>query len=65
MIPEKLKKEIDEMTFESMMWLWRFSPAGYEMFQGESGKYFAEVMKEKREKITDEEYVKISKRIGW
>ncbi len=61
-LTEKLKKEIDEMDYASMLSQWRFAPVGTPIFQGESGDYFLKVMAEKR-KTTD--HVKVSKTIGW
>ena len=47
----ELKKQIDEMSYFSMLQKWRFAPIGEPIFQDESGEYFAEVMK--RKKIAD------------
>ena len=65
MIDDKTKREIDSMTYEKMLRLWRFAPLGDPMFQGETGQYFSEVMKEKKSKLTDCEHVRVSKLIGW
>ncbi len=61
-LTEKLKKEIDEMDYASMLSQWRFASICVPIFQGESGNYFSKVMAEKR-KTTD--HVKVSKTIGW
>ena len=65
MISEKIKKEIDNMTYEAMLSLWRFAPVGHYMFQGETGNYYAKIMHEKSEKISSSERVAASKSIGW
>lgn len=65
MIPEIFKREIDEMSYEAMLALWRNAPVGHPMFQGEAGNYFAKVMQEKRANISNEDYVAASKRMGW
>ncbi|MGD9697493.1 hypothetical protein [Acinetobacter sp.] len=65
MITEETKKRIDDMDYETMLSLWRFSPAGHPMFQGETGDYFAKVMAKKREQIGNDEHARTSKRIGW
>lgn len=65
MLTEELKKEIDEMPFEQMLRVWRFSKPGFYLFAGNVGDYFRKVMKEKQSKISGEEYTKISKEIGW
>ena len=59
------KKRIDEMNYESMLRLWRNAPAGHPMFQGETGQYFSEVMKTKREQVGPAEHTRASKAIGW
>jgi len=64
MRPE-IKKWIDEASYEEMLRKVRFEPAGSEYFVLGTGKYFAVVMTEKRDKLPEGEYVKISKRIGW
>ncbi len=61
-LTEDLKKEINEMSYESMLSQWRFAPVGAPMFQGESGDYFSKVMAEKA-KVADT--VRASKDIGW
>jgi hypothetical protein len=40
---------IDGMSYEDLLRKWRFAPAGDEWFQGETGKYWAERMKQLRE----------------
>jgi len=57
-----MKHKINNMTYEEMLYLWRFSPSGYEFFQGEIGEYFSKVMAEKK-KLVD--HAQISKIIGW
>ena len=64
-LTEELKKQIDDMDYESMLSLWRFAPVGTPMFQDESGKYFGEVMGKKREEVGNAVHVAASKRIGW
>ena len=59
---EELKKEIDAMSYESMLRMWRFDHIGISVFQGESGEYFAGVMAKK--KLTAD-HAKVSKVIGW
>ena len=54
------KKQIDEMTQYEMCRLWRFAKTGHRLLQGDTGDYFAKVLKEKGG-FTPE----ISKEIGW
>jgi len=61
--PER-KKEIDSMSYESLLSAWRFAPAGDLRFQGETGKYWGKRMAEVRENDRGEA-VAASKRIGW
>ena len=62
---EKIKQEIDNMDYESMLRRWRYAPVGDPMFQGEVGEYYSKVMKEKREKVGGAEHVRASKNVGW
>lgn len=62
---EKIKKQIDEMDYESMLSLWRFARIGHPMLSGETGDYYAKVMREKAAKLTDSEKITISKLVGW
>ena len=55
-----LKKQVDTMSHEEMADRWRFSPPGDPFFQGEIGKYFCKVFKQKGG-MTPE----VSKAIGW
>ena len=56
------KKEIDGMSYESLLSQWRNSPSGNPWFEGETGEYWAKRMNELRETV---DHVAISKRIGW
>ena len=65
MIDNLVKSRIDGMNYEQMLRRWRFAPIGDPLFQGEAGDYFAEVMTSKKNKLSHEEQVKVSKEIGW
>ena len=60
-LDENIKKEIDEMSYASMLEQWRFAPCGTPVFQGESGDYYSKVMAEKAKTVNT---VKVSKEIG-
>jgi len=60
----KLKKQIDEMSLRNMLIKNRFSPAGDPLFQGESGRYFLQVLSKKRNEDPNK-FAQISKDIGW
>lgn len=62
---EQTKKRIDDMSYESMLSLWRNAPAGHPMFQGKTGEYYSEVMAKKRKVMGDAAHVAASKAIGW
>lgn len=65
-LSDQQRREIDAMTYEQLLRAWRFSPIGDPMFQGESGQYIADRMKEMRAQPGgDEEHVRASKAIGW
>lgn len=59
---ETTKNFIDGLTYKEMLKLWRFSPTGSALFQGETGEYFSKVMREKKEKVNA---AAISKEVGW
>ena len=61
----KSKHAIDIMTYEQLLRLWRFGSSSDALLQGETGKYFGEVMVAKRNAIGAAEAVRISKMIGW
>ena len=65
----KIRKEhknwIDGATYEEMLRRLRFSPAGDPLFIGDTGKYFSDVLKEKKEKVGQAEAAVVSKKVGW
>ena len=56
---------IDKATYEQMFYKYRFAPSGHKFFTGDTGIYFQLVMKKKARKMTHEELVAVSKKIGW
>ena len=56
------KRWIDSASYESLLSRWRFAPIGDPLFQGDTGKYYADVMHKLRE---SSDHVSASKRIGW
>lgn len=62
-LTDEKKAEIDSLSYESLLRRWRHAPAGDEMFQGETGEYWSQRMKEFRDAGAD--HVGASKRIGW
>ena len=63
MTPEQ-KSKIDNMSYESMLSLWRFAPIGDPLFSGETGEYFSKVIKERRAQVGNGAHVAASKSIG-
>lgn len=59
------KKNIDGMSYEFMLDLWRNAQVGHRMFQGELGAYFSKVMAKKKAALSTTAQVSASKRIGW
>jgi hypothetical protein len=59
------KKQIDDMSYKSMLELWRRSPLGHYMFQGEIGEYYSKVMNRKRNEVGAEAHTLASKEIGF
>lgn len=62
---EQIKREINDMSYETMMYHQRFDPPGSVLHMGDIGQYFAMVMQVKAEHTTNEERVAVSKKIGW
>ena len=56
---------IDEASYEDLLRRWRFAELGDNIFQGEIGQYYSNSMFEKRELLSHEEQVRISKKVGW
>lgn len=65
MIADDTRKLIDDMSYEQMLRLYRFEPSGSPWFTGEVGDYFHLMMLEKKNALSNEEQVEISKRVGW
>ena len=62
---ESTKKNIDESSYETLLRKWRFAPSGDPIFEGETGKYYAEVMFRKKRALPAGEAVTASKNVGW
>ena len=62
-IPEDLKEWIDQQGYETLLRWWRFAPPGDPAFAGETGRYYAKVMRERRQE--EDDAGEASKRIGW
>lgn len=62
----ELKSQIDSMTYRQLLERWRNGPLGDEMFQGESGNYWAKRMADLRSQPGgDAQHTAASKSIGW
>ena len=59
MTPEQ-KARIDDLDQYSLCRIWRFALVGEPLLQGDTGDYFAKVMKEKGGMTSE-----ISKELGW
>lgn len=55
---------IDNASYEQLLGRWRFAPSGSEWFIGETGDYYAKVMREKRDADSSAS-VQASKNVGW
>ena len=62
---EDQKNWIDRSTYKMLLEKWRFAPVGDQIFQGESGKYYSEVMADRRKTLGPEVHTQASKEIGW
>jgi hypothetical protein len=56
---------IDKAGYPQLLHRWRHSAIGDEIFKGDTGEYYAAVMKEKRESIGNNAAVAASKSVGW
>ena len=61
---DETKKNIDEMSYEGLLSLWRNAATGHPYFQGETGDYYRKSMAEKRAVVGNAEHVRASKNIG-
>lgn len=59
------RKWIKNATYEELLRKHRFAPLNDELFIGNLGKYFGEIMCKKKQKLTPGEQVQASKNIGW
>ena len=59
------KKHIDSLSYEQLLFQWRFAPSGNPWFQGETGDYWGSAMNKKRKEIGQDKAVHASKSIGW
>lgn len=64
-LTETMKKWIDEASYSDLLTRHRFSDIGDEIFWGDAGVYYADVMHKKKESIGRETAVAASKAIGW
>ena len=62
---EELKKRIDSMDYEQLLYHNRFGPSCSPLVQGEVGTYFMEALSSKKSEVGHDEAVATSKRIGW
>jgi hypothetical protein len=63
MTPEQ-KKWIDDATYETLLYKWRFARLGDPLMQGDTGDYYAKVMAQKRD-ADPADAVRASKSVGW
>jgi hypothetical protein len=65
MTTQEMKDWIDSASYTELLRKWRFGGVGDPFFQGEVGEYYAIVMREKRNKLSDFDRVQASKNLGW
>jgi len=64
-VKKEHKEFIDNASYEELLKNWRFCPSGDPLFQGETGDYYMKVMNEKKNNLSPDEQVTVSKNIGW
>lgn len=57
------KNRIDGMDYATMLELWRYSPPGDALFQGDTGKYFAQRMAALRALLNEGEHSQVSRMV--
>ena len=63
---EKNKRYIDSLSYQSLLGLWRFAPAGDPWFTTETGEYWGKRMAELRNQPGGQErHIAASKDLGW
>lgn len=62
---EEMKQWIDNSSFEELFKRHRFEPVGSPWYTGEIGRYFCAAFNKRKNEITDAEYMRISKSIGF
>jgi len=65
MTNKEMKEWIDNASYEDLFRKWRFAPSGDPFLQGEIGEYYKHVINRRREEVSNDEHVRISKKIGW
>lgn len=57
---------IDQASYEDLLRKWRFrNRADDPLFQDKVGDYFSKVFLKRRMEIRNDEFVRISKKVGW
>ena len=56
---------IDSANYIQLLERWRFNTSDDTIFHGESGKYYAEVMDQRKREIGQRAAVEASKLVGW
>lgn len=64
-LTENVKKYINSLSYEELLYKWRFAPVGDPYFQGEIGKYWGNRMAEIKKQQGNDIHVQASKSIGW
>ncbi len=59
------KEWIDNANYKKLLHRWRFADSDDEMFLGDTGKYYTKRMSILKHKLSYDEQVAMSKRVGW
>lgn len=59
------KAWIDAASYRTLLERWRNAPSGDPIFQGETGRYYSDVMFRKKQEVGPAEAVAASKSVGW
>jgi hypothetical protein len=61
----EVKALIDNSNYKELLTRWRFVTVGDAIFEGDSGKYYAQVMFKKRDELGPAGAAQVSKQVGW
>ena len=56
---------IDNASYESLLYRWRFADIGDTIFQNDAGAYYRKIMSKRKAELNPSKQVSVSKLVGW